>query len=210
MKLINAAGEIIASGGLDALTIRGVAHRAGENLSSIHYHFGNKEGLLVATVTYAMSEWMKYDWQEFVKQRSRLFRDNTGKALVIRKLVDILFELSVSSNKPQWCSRMQYLAIMHSDQTADIIFTTVFEPNFRMFLEIYRNINPGCTDDEARFWAIHFMGPFVQLSVTENTVLRLLRSNSYSKEFLERFKDYILRSTLHILGLPEDQPDPAR
>ena len=105
MKLINAAGEIIATGGLSALTIRGVAHRAGENISSIHYHFGNKEGLLIATVTYAMSEWMKYDWQEFVKQRSRLFRDDTGKAIVIRELVDILFELSFSSNKPRWCSR---------------------------------------------------------------------------------------------------------
>ena len=130
MKLINAAGEIIATGGLNALTIRGVAARAGENVSSIHYHFGNKEGLLIATVTYAMSEWMKYDWQEFVKQRSGLFRDDTGKVSVIRELVDILFELSFSSNKPQWCSRMQYLTIMHSNQTADIIFSSVLEPNF--------------------------------------------------------------------------------
>jgi AcrR family transcriptional regulator len=207
MKLINAAGEIIATGGLSALTIRGVAHRAGENVSSIHYHFGNKEGLLIATVTYSISEWMKYDWQEFVKQRSGLFRDDTGKAIVIRELVDILFELSFSGDKPQWCSSMQYLAIMHSDQTADIIFTNVIEPNFSMFLEIYHNINPGCTDDEARFWAVHFMGPFVQLSVTGNTALRLLRKNSYSKDFLEKFKGYIIRSTLHILGLPEDQPD---
>ncbi len=207
MKLINAAGEIIATGGLSALTIRGVAHRAEENVSSIHYHFGNKEGLLIATVTYAMSEWMKYDWKEFVKQRSELFGYDTGKALVIRELVDILFELSFSGNKPQWCSRMQYLTIMHSNQTADIIFSSVLNPNFSMFLEIYHNINPGCNDDEARLWAIHFMSPFVQLIVMEESVLRLLGRDSYSNEFLETYKDYILRSTLHILGLPEDQPD---
>ena len=207
MKLINAAGEIIATGGLSALTIRGVACRAGENVSSIHYHFGNKKRLLIATVTYAMSEWMKYDWQEFVKQRSELFRDDTGKVSVIRELVDILFELSFSSSKPQWCSRMQYLTIMHSNQTADIIFSSVLEPNFSMFLEIYHNINPGFTVDEARLWAIHFMSPFVQLIVLEESILRLLGKDSYSKEFLETYKDYILRSTLHILGLPADQPD---
>jgi len=207
MKLINAAGEIIATGGLSALTIRGVAHRAGENVSSIHYHFGNKEGLLIATVTYAMSEWMKYDWREFVEQRLGLFGYDTGKARVIRELVDILFELSFSSNKPQWCSRMQYLTIMHSNQTADIIFSSVLDPNFSMFIEIFHNINPGCTDDEARLWAVHFMSPFVQLVVLEESVLRLLGRDSYSKKFLETYKDYILRSTLHILGLPEDLPD---
>ena len=205
MKLINAAGEIIADGGLNTLTIRGVADKAGENISSIHYHFVNKEGLLIATVTHAMSDWIKYDWQEFVMQRSELFNDDFGKARVVRELIDILFDLSFSSNKPWWCSRMQYLTIVHSDQTSDIIFKHVMEPNFKMFLDIYRNINPGSSDDEARFWAIHFMSPFVQLTILEDTVLRLLRSSSYSKKFLESYKNHILHSTLHTLGLPEDE-----
>lgn len=205
MKLINAAGEIIAKGGLNTLSIRAVANRAGENVSSIHYHFGNKEGLLIATVTYAMSEWMKYDWKEFVVQREGLFSSDAGKARVIKELVDILFELIFFSSKPWWCSRMHHLTIMDSEQTGDFIFTNVLEPNFTMFFDIYQHIRPDSSEDEARQWAILFMWPFVALTVSGDTVLRLLNKSTYSRDLLDTFKNYILRSTLTNLALPEDK-----
>ncbi|MDB5967350.1 MAG: bacterial regulatory s, tetR family protein [Polaromonas sp.] len=50
--LILAAVEVFGSTSPESATTRDIAHRAGQNISSIAYYFGNKEGLYVAVVEY--------------------------------------------------------------------------------------------------------------------------------------------------------------
>jgi len=45
---LEAAVRILASGGFQKLTARGVAEEAGTNLALLNYHFGDKKGLLLA------------------------------------------------------------------------------------------------------------------------------------------------------------------
>ena len=54
MKIINAAGELAAEVGFTNVTTRAVADRSGENIGSIHYHFGGKDGLFEAVIREAM------------------------------------------------------------------------------------------------------------------------------------------------------------
>ena len=54
MNMINAAGELAAELGFSNVSTRAVADRAGENIGSIHYHFGGKDGLFEAVVRVAM------------------------------------------------------------------------------------------------------------------------------------------------------------
>jgi AcrR family transcriptional regulator len=46
LRLVAAAGELLADGGLAAATSRAIAARAGENLGSITYYFGSKDALV--------------------------------------------------------------------------------------------------------------------------------------------------------------------
>lgn len=50
--LILAAVEVFGSNSVESATTRDIAQRAGQNISSIAYYFGNKEGLYVAVVEY--------------------------------------------------------------------------------------------------------------------------------------------------------------
>jgi AcrR family transcriptional regulator len=47
-KLLDAAVELFAANGFNATSIRDIAKRTGMTIPNIYYHFGNKEGLLIA------------------------------------------------------------------------------------------------------------------------------------------------------------------
>ncbi|GAS93854.1 TetR family transcriptional regulator [Mycolicibacterium canariasense] len=52
-RLLAAAWELLAEGGSRATTVQAVAERAGISRGSISWHFGSKEGLIVAVVNSA-------------------------------------------------------------------------------------------------------------------------------------------------------------
>lgn len=49
-QILEAAASLLADEGYAGATMRGVAQRAEVQLSLVHYHFGNKKGLLVAVL----------------------------------------------------------------------------------------------------------------------------------------------------------------
>lgn len=53
-RLLDAAEELFAERGYDAVGIREIADRAGVNLSGIKYHFGSKRGLYLETIRRSM------------------------------------------------------------------------------------------------------------------------------------------------------------
>ena len=52
-RLLTAAWELLAEGGTRTMTVQAVSERAGISRGSISWHFGSKEGLIVAVVTSA-------------------------------------------------------------------------------------------------------------------------------------------------------------
>src|SRR3954466_1727491 len=52
-QLIEAAGQVFAEHGYRAATVREICMRAGANVASIHYHFGDKEKLYLEVLRYA-------------------------------------------------------------------------------------------------------------------------------------------------------------
>jgi len=55
-RLIVAAGELISEVGPRALSVRGVAERAGVNHGLVHHYFGGKDGLLQAAMVRLVEE----------------------------------------------------------------------------------------------------------------------------------------------------------
>ena len=49
-SILNAAERLFAERGYEATSLRAITTAAGVNLAAVHYHFGNKEGLLDAVV----------------------------------------------------------------------------------------------------------------------------------------------------------------
>jgi AcrR family transcriptional regulator len=55
-RLLDAAEDLFAERGYEAVGIREIADRAGVNLSGIKYHFGSKRGLYLSTIERSVNE----------------------------------------------------------------------------------------------------------------------------------------------------------
>jgi AcrR family transcriptional regulator len=49
-RLLNAAEQLFATRGIDAVSVRDITDEAEANLAAVNYHFGSKHGLVVAIV----------------------------------------------------------------------------------------------------------------------------------------------------------------
>ncbi|MFT3756768.1 MAG: TetR/AcrR family transcriptional regulator [Pseudoxanthomonas sp.] len=59
-RILHAAGELFAASGYAETTSKAVAARAGVDLASINYHFGNRDGLYQAVLIEAHSRWVDF------------------------------------------------------------------------------------------------------------------------------------------------------
>jgi AcrR family transcriptional regulator len=91
-KLLVAAKEIVAEEGFEALTLKSVSERAGENKAMVSYYFGNKAGL-VATVLDSVIH------DEYLDSRDRMRDVTSGER--IPRLVDEMQRMA------QWAEDFQ-------------------------------------------------------------------------------------------------------
>jgi AcrR family transcriptional regulator len=86
MRLLVAAWELLAEGGTRATTVQAVAERAGISRGSIGWHFGSKEGLIVAVVNNAFDTIVEritaffessgpHGWEQIINAQSIMLTD---------------------------------------------------------------------------------------------------------------------------------------
>ena len=97
-KLINAAAEMLGEVGPRAMSVRGIAERAGVNHGLVHHYFGGKDGLLQAAMTRLVE-----DHAVFARERSQgspipaplsLKDDQRYLRAVVRSVLDDEMELA--------------------------------------------------------------------------------------------------------------------
>ena len=113
-KMINAAGELAAKIGFDNVSTRAIAERSGENIGSIHYHFGGKKGLWVAVVREAMQGCV-----QVTKELGEEGLDENASPVELSKTVrTVISKDSINlfrSGRPAWNAQVIYHLIQCDD-----------------------------------------------------------------------------------------------
>ena len=204
MKIVNATGMLVAEAGFANVSTRAIAERAGENIGSIHYHFGGKDGLFEAVVKEAMADSIEQRvWQPAADLDPA---DATPEKLsaVLRETVKQQIDMTFRSLKPQWHTLVIYQLLQRNDALTDLFLNDVLEPDNKAMSKLFRLANPDLTDEEVFLHIILLKMPIFSHVNHQAMLLKQLNASKYSDDYLQKMEDLLVRQTQLLLGLPED------
>lgn len=204
MKIIQAAGELAAERGFDSVTTRMVADRSGENIGSIHYHFGSKDGLFAAVVQAAMGGCGESQESELV---NNLDGNSSPEELshAIRKLVESEISDLFRSERPTWHATVIYHLLQRDDHLYDLFDETLLKPSVEAMTRFFHIIDPDMDDEDIHLHAWLLKMPVFSHADYMKTILKMLNRDHYSKAYLQRLEDLVVKQSQLLLGLPLDK-----
>lgn len=203
--IIHAAGELVAERGVGRVSTRAIAERAGENLGSIHYHFGCKAGLFKEMLRYACRSGSRPPLSEVIEPYMDRLHDPQAQAEVVRSLVGHLVQATLSYERPRWCSRVVYHVLQHAGPLRDYLREQTIDPAFEAMTKLFHAIRPDWTYEEAILCVHVMVGSIVFHADHVEIILDRLGSDFFPADYLARLEQRLAADALRALGLPDGE-----
>lgn len=200
--LIQAAGELFALHGVEGVSTRAVADRAGENIGSIHYHFGSKEGLHVETLRHATRQFSGDPLGRYLDERKHLIGTPGEQAQLVAGLVGFHFDLVCAKDDPPWCPSLVFHTLQRPSEARSIMRRELMDPIQVTYTRLHRIVHPQAPVQSAQIWALNRTAEAIFYTVFEPAITDYLAIVDYTPEFLAEVRRQIQQSALLTLGLP--------
>jgi len=152
-RILDAASDMFAERGVEAVSLRELTVKAGVNLAAVHYHFGSKEGLLAEV--FARSSKPIVKWR--LDLLSEVARDAAGRP-DLEQVLEAFLRPSLQSGRRQNASFVQLRArlALERDDAVRQILSAAFDASSRQFIAALAEALPGLPRDEL-YWRFHFL-----------------------------------------------------
>lgn len=202
--LIHAAGELVAELGAGRVSTRAIAEKAGENLGTIHYHFGGKEELLKEMLRFACHSQAGPSLHEVIRSFEGHLNTPQQQAEAVQTVIRQFIQEGFSPDRPAWCSRVLFQMAQHEGPLRAFLRAEVLDPLLDAFREMFRAIKPGWTDPEIYSSIFLMMGPLVFHADHKEMILDRLGVDVIPADYLAQLGQRLVADTLRALGLPSD------
>jgi len=203
--LINAAGQLAAEYGFSNVSTRAIAERAGENIGSIHYHFGNKERLFEQVVMEATRLKREHPVSDILESYKDSLNSPKVQGKVLRGIVHTYISIIFHPSSPKWHKRVIYQAMQFHSSLRDLLMKEVGEPDIKAVAGFIKKIKPDLPDEYAFLHTFIIQAPIVFHSNFTEPILNQLGREEFSADYLQRMEDIIVEQTQWFLGLPLDK-----
>lgn len=204
--LINAAGELAAQVGFPNVSTRAIATRAGENVGSIHYHFGGKQQLFEAVVRQAIQRFVDFPAREVLEPYESILDTPEGQSRAIRALVHRNITLLFDRTVPSWYSRVLYQVLRSMGPLQVLLENELIHPTRDVMSAFFRRIRPDLNDEDALMHDLIMNTPLYFHADYMDAILRHLGRDVCTDEYFQKMEDAIVLQTQLLFGLPSDRP----
>lgn len=178
-KILDAAEQLFAEHGFKETSLRTITSKAGVNLASVNYHFGDKKSLVRAV----LSRYLEAFMPALEAELELLLTHNTFSmeqvfACTKRPL------LSLDQYKPQGAAIfMQLIGRGYSDVQGHLrwFITTRYEHVLSLFNLAVKRANSSLTA-ETMFWRLHFTLGAAIFTMASSVALREIADNDFRAE----------------------------
>ena len=201
-RLLEAAGELFACRGTEAVTVRDITARAGTMPNAVSYHFGGKEGLIDAVWEFCLREWTEDRMGRYCAENEHLFKTRDGKRQIVTDLIDIFYETLCADDQPLWANLFLLRAtITAQDSKRTQIFNTMlFDP----LSIVYRRITGNNDRMTARCWVMTIICPGSYLTASATDFQRFEPISKIDYAFCRRPQAMVTRNALFAVGLLDE------
>ncbi len=204
-KLIQAAGVLAARQGLSNVSTRAVSRESGENIGSIHYHFGGKEGLFKAMIYEAMQSSIRSYNPDLLEQLDYPERATPLEhSKIIRAVIAENIRSLFRSGQPDWHVHVIYQLIQQEGELFERFSAEYLDPEMAKMKRLIRAIKPELSEEDIFLHACLIKLPIYAQATFRKALLRQLDAKAYSDEYLQNLEDLLTRQTQLLLELPLD------
>lgn len=206
-RLLHAAGPIFADKGFQGATVREICERAGVNVASIKYYFGDKERLYIETVKEARR--IKAEPAPFPQ-----WSDDVPPETRLQQFIHTLLTRMFLVNAAPWPTRLMLREILEPTTACQELVQEFFRPEFEMLLEILDAMLPPGTPPYRRYqFGFSVVGQCAFYRLAGGVVSTLIEPHELADVCqVDALSDHITRFTLAALGRvpPLGAPRPMR
>ncbi|MCG9682711.1 TetR family transcriptional regulator [Vibrio sp. Isolate23] len=178
-KILDVAEALFAEHGFNDTSLRTITSKAGVNLASVNYHFGDKKTLVRAVLNRYLEAFMPAVQDALINLNlnedyamSDVFESLRGP---LRALNDV---------RPNGTSRfMLLIGRGYTDVQGHLrwFITTRYQDTLSLFTESVMKANPKLTQEEL-FWRLHFTLGTCVFTMASSQALMEIAENAYEKQ----------------------------
>jgi TetR/AcrR family transcriptional regulator, regulator of cefoperazone and chloramphenicol sensitivity len=189
--LIEAGGAVFAEVGFHNATVREICHRAGANIASVNYHFGDKGALYRAVLAY-------YQGRALQKYPLDLgVRPGAAAADRLRAFVRSFLLRIFDPSSDAWHGKLISREMIDPTTALDEILVERIRPQAQHLGGIVRELLGGEPDpDTVRLCSFSVVSQCLFYHHCQPVVLRLFPEQKFSPEQIERLADHITSFSL--------------
>lgn len=198
--LIEATGRLAAEKGFNAISTRAIAKLAGENIGSIHYHFGGKEQLFEAVILSVATRWLENSLEDALVDCDMATPE--GQAEAIRRVVNREVSLLFDKQMPSWYNRVIFQVMKYPNPLQNTFRSIVTDPESELICRLFKEIDPGLDDETSELHFLLLVTPLIAHADYQDVILSKLGQSEYSTKYLQRLVDSCVTQTLLFLTCP--------
>lgn len=197
----NASIELFAENGINGVSVRTLAKKAGVNVAAINYYFDSKENLYFEVIRHVFTDCGTDLSPEFI---ARIDAATTRRQLLplVRELIHVKTKVFVDVHDDNQRRTRLLLLRVFLDEDLSRRMIGHFEKEHMAQVRLFQKLNPELTPLQAQLAVFSMVGQLAFYVFSRAAVLGTLNRESYDDEFRSEVEQMIYRNLKVPLKLP--------
>lgn len=195
-RLIDSAGEIFATQGFAAASVREICRQAEANVAAVHYHFGDKAQLYLACLEQAQS-CQAADAPDPEALQALPAQDR------LRTFIHGMLVSKLASNRPRWHMELMLREMIRPTEACSEIVDRYIRPMAGVLWNIIEELRPSQAQDRL-FWLTGFsvVSQVIFYYIHQPIISRLMGAEEFARLTVDELADHITGFCLAALEAP--------
>ena len=181
-RIVEAAEQLFAEGGISTTSLRHITARAGVNLAAVNYHFGSRDALIEAVYARRLQPLNV----ERLRKLKELEREVGGRPLTLHQIIRAFIEPVLRISRDPVLGGPLFIRLVGQSYTeGSTRFERFFTGQYRDVLERFAHALAAALPDLEReeiYWRLHFMIGATAYTIADAQLLRLIAGTEHAED----------------------------